>query len=234
MKRFYSEVAIAQTPQGYEILLDGRAIKTKNKQPVLAPNQALGDHVAQEWRDQEEQIVPDTMPLTQILNTKIDRIAHERSQIHATVMKYLNTDLICYFAATPDALVAAQTAHWQQWIDWLNETLSVKLKTTSGLIALSQDDEVHAGVHHLISEMSNDEFTILQLVSSLSGSLILALAFTKGVAKVDDVFQSSFVEEHYKNELYDAQKYGLDPMLEKKQRQMRIDLDACEVYLKNL
>ncbi len=81
--------------------------------------------------------------------------------------------------------------------------------------------------------MSNDEFTILQLVSSLSGSLILALAFTKGVAKVDDVFQSSFVEEHYKNELYDAQKYGLDPMLEKKQRQMRIDLDACEVYLKN-
>lgn len=234
MKRFYSNVSVEETQQGYGIVLDGRPVKTKNKTSLVTSHDVIAEHVAQEWRDQVDEIIPDTMPLTQILNTKIDRITTERAVIHATIVKYLDTDLVCYFADVPEDLVTQQRTYWQPWITWSEEKFSAPLKVTSDLVALSQDANVHDGADRFIAGLNDDEFTVLQLTTSLSGSLILGMAFTDGAASAEDVFQASFVEEHYKNILYDSEKYGVDPMLEKKQKQMRIDLYACELYLKHL
>lgn len=234
MKRFYTLVSTDKTPNGFRILLDGRPVKTAAKVDLLIPNQIIADAVMTEWSGQENKIVPNTMPLTQILNTKIDRISKDRAVITSYVLKYFDTDLLCYRADFPPALAQKQQDLWQPWLDWFETQYGVVMKTSTGITALRQDTRAHAAVQKDINALSDAQFTILQLVASLAGSLVLALAFVHGKASPQDIMNAAFLEEHFKDGIYNAEKYGRDPMQEKQQKSALRDLDAAAFFLKNL
>lgn len=234
MKRFYKMVTTRQTDDGFQILLDGKPVKTSRKTELRAPTQAIAQAMQQEWAQQTDAIRPDTMPVTQILNTKIDRVALERDSITAYVMKYLDTDLLCYRAAAPPELVERQNNLWQLWLDWFETQYKEKLQTTTGLTALKQSAQIHEAIKQEIQALDDDRFTVLQLVTAQSGSLVLALAFLHGRAGTHDVFKASFAEEHFKDGIYDAERYGADPLQEKQQKAAAQDLEACAFILENL
>ena len=234
MKRFYKMVSTEQSGDGYHILLDGRSVKTKSGQNLHAYNEAIANHIVEEWASQGDDIIPDTMPFTQILNTKQDRVSQERDAMCVSVLKYLDTDLICYFADDPQALIDLQKEQWQPILDWFEQEFSVVLKTTSSLVAVTQPDEAHKVVQDYVESLEDEHFTILQLVTSVSGSLLLALAFMHGAIDAQGVFDACYVEETYKNTLYNAEKYGVDPMLEKTQQSVMADLSAAQDYLQAL
>ncbi len=231
MKRFYKLVTIEEVPSGYQICLDGRAVKTKSGAVLIASNQAIADQLMCEWAGQGDEIIPDTMPFTQILNTMIDRVMVEREAMNRYVLKYLNTDLICYPAPEPENLAQLQEKLWSSHLRWFEDKFGVALKTTTGLAALSQDDEAHRKVTEFVENLDHLRFTLLQLVTSVSGSLVLAMALLERRVSAKEAFETCFVEEHYKDVLYDAEKYGRDPMTEKKQSAALRDLEAVERYL---
>src|SRR5258707_15480688 len=105
-RRFYTEVALADGPDGFVITLDGRPVKTPARHPLAAPSQALGEALAAEWDAQREQVDPAKMPLTRLANTIIDGVAAAAPAITTEIEKYLGSDLVCYRAEAPDALVA--------------------------------------------------------------------------------------------------------------------------------
>ena len=82
MKRFDKLVSTQSRSGGFLITLDGRPVKTALKNELLAPAEELANAIVLEWSEQEEDIIPDSMPLTQILSTKIDRVSHEREAMH--------------------------------------------------------------------------------------------------------------------------------------------------------
>ena len=143
MKRFYKLVSTEKVGGGFYILLDGKPVKTKSGAHLLASNEAIANRLMQEWAAQEEHILPNTMPFTQIINTIIDRVSVERDVMSAAVLKYLDTDLICYFADEPEALVKLQKDKWQPWLDWFEGKFDCKLKTTTDLAALTQEQSAH-------------------------------------------------------------------------------------------
>ena len=108
MKRFYKLVSTKKEPGGFGVCLDGKPVKTPSGTLLLAPTENLADEIVKEWAAQEEIIVPDSMPLTQILTTKIDRISKERQAMSEAVMKYLDTDLLCYRTTEPPELAQMQ------------------------------------------------------------------------------------------------------------------------------
>ncbi len=234
MKRFYKFVSIEKTQGGYHILLDGKSIKTKSGAHLCAPTEKIALLIMQEWSDQIDNISPDTMPFTQILNTKIDRISRERTTMSAYVLKYLDTDLICYFADKPQTLIDQQKDKWQIWIDWFEREFGYRLQTTTGLAALTQDAGAHDAIAKYVAALNDDHFTILQLVTSVSGSLILGLAMVKGAANAQQIFDACFVEENFREAMYDAEKYGSDPALEKEQKSKMQDLKAAYDYITNI
>ncbi len=235
MKRFYTLVSTEKTgDSGYGIFLDGKPVKTRAGRLLSAPNLDVANKVVREWSAQEDRVEPDTMPFTQILNTKIDRVADARAAISASILKYLDTDLICYPAPEPDELCSRQEKYWQPHRNWFNQHFGCNLLVTTDLQALSQPQELHNIVRDYVDSLNDDLFTILQLVTSLSGSLILSLAFVNGQASAKDVFDARFVEENYKSDLYNADKYGVDPSLEKSQEQIMRDLTAAGEYLELL
>lgn len=235
MKRFYKLVSTHKEPQGWSVHLDGRPVKTPLKEILLAPSEGLADEIVREWAAQEDEITPEDMPLTQILSTQIDRVTHQRAEVTALVCKYLDTDLLCYRAEPePPGPAQKQAEIWDPWLDWFEKHFGTKLETTTGLAALVQPKAAHAAVQKTIDGLDDARFNILQLVVSGSGSLVLGLAFMEGVVTPDHVLTAARVEEHLKDEIYDAEKYGRDPMFEKKDAALLRDLQAARLFLEKL
>lgn len=235
MKRFYRVVTKEQQPDGgFAVHLDGKPVKVPSGAGLSVPNDAMADVIVQEWAAQEGGIVPDTMPVTQILTTAQDRVGRERAAMEEAVMKYLNTDLICYRTHQPEDLADRQIEMWDPWLDWFEDLSGIRLDTTIAIFALVQEPEAHDFVRQEIGKMDDLHFGVFQLVVSLSGSLILGLAFMKGAIDRDLILKTIRIEEDYKSELYNEDVHGLAPLEEKKLEALTRDLDAAERFLKML
>ncbi len=55
---------------GFAVLLDGRPLKTPSRSAYALPSRELAEAIADEWRGQGDEIDPDTMPLTRLVNTR--------------------------------------------------------------------------------------------------------------------------------------------------------------------
>ncbi|MBL4804334.1 MAG: ATP12 chaperone family protein [Alphaproteobacteria bacterium] len=238
MKRFYKLVSTEQAPEGWHILLDGKAVKTPLKNSICAPNEALANLVLREWSDVEEVIEPNSMPLTQILSTQLDRVSAEREAMQVQVLKYLDTDLVCYRTPpnTPEekAQGEEQDKLWNPWCDWFEKRFGQKLATTMDIAALKQEAAAHDNVKLFVEELDDLRFTVLQLVVPLSGSLVLALAFVEKEIDPRTLYETTHIEERFKDEMYKAEQYGRDPMQKKREKEMMRDLTAARALLDNL
>lgn len=231
MKKFYKIVSLGEEKGGFSVLLDGKPVKTPSRLNLQTPHKNLANALLQEWSAQGDKIIPATMPLTQILTTRIDRIPRERKAIHVLLMKYLDTDLLCYRSNYPPELVKRQKEIWDPWLDWFAKEFGAPLATTGDLKALKQPEKAHKAVEARVQAVDDELFTILQLVTSISGSLVLGLAFTARAATPEQVFSAAHVEEDYKADLYNEKTHGPDPAQEKKDAAARADLEAAAKYL---
>lgn len=226
MKRFYSDVAITGGPGGWGLSLDGRVLKTPGRNDLRVPMYPLIAHIATEWQAQGAEIIPESMPAMQLATTAIDHINTRRVEMEKPILAYLNTDLILYRAEEPPALAQRQREVWDPWVVWFAGKSGVTLYTTTGLAALTQPDAAHRWVADYVAGLDVWRFTVLQAVTALSGSLVLAIAFSMAEAEPDSVFTAAQVEELYRAALYDPDRYGPDPDTDKKHRAMRAELAA--------
>jgi chaperone required for assembly of F1-ATPase len=234
MKRFYKLVSTAAKDGGYVIELDGKPVRTPGGRLLLAPAQSLATLIAAEWTAQVDNILPDTMPLTQLLVTALDRVEQGRADIQATALGYLDTDLVCYRAADPEELVKRETAARDPWLRWFEKHYNCKLNTTTGLVALRHDDLAHVQAADAVRALDLWAFNVLQSVTASTGSLVLALAFVVGPAQEDDLLRALYVEEDHKSEIYNEEFYGRAPHQEKAMAAVARDLKAGREFLEAL
>ena len=97
-------------------------------------------------------------------------------------------------------------------------------------MALEQSEAMHKAIEGFIAALDEARFAVLQIVTPLAGSLISGILFTAGKLSAADIMAIARVEEHYKDGIYDADKYGRDPNLEKTDTAMLRDLGAAELY----
>ena len=230
MKRFYTLVSTKKTDEGHAIQLDGKALKTPAGQDMVAPTKALADAVVLEWAEQDEKVKPETMPLTQILTTAIDK-KRDRVAITESLMRYLNTDLVCYWAKEPEDLAKRQKENWGRWVKWFEEHFEVPLYTTKKIDAIEQDEEAHKRVWNYLETLDDYYFTVLHIMTSLSGSLVMALAFSEGDISEDEIFEASYLEELYHGEICDVETHGLSPEEEAEREHFRRDAKAARAFI---
>ena len=184
-----------------------------------------------EWVGQVETIKPETMPLTQLLTTCLDKVQGQREPLHKEVMNFLDTDLLCYRAGDPPAFAARQKMVWDPVLDWFKDSFSVDIQTTTELAALRQSPLVHQSVETYVRNLSDPSFAILQIVTAETGSLLLAIAFIEKAVTPQDAFNAAQAEELLKSEIYNEETYGKAPDIEKKQAQILQTLQAARVFL---
>jgi len=197
-RRFYKGAAAAVLEEGgHGVLLDGRPVRTPSKGPLRVPTASLAEAVAAEWHAQGETIDPATMPLTQLSNTALERVAPARAALVAELMGYVDADVLCYHADRPADLAARQMRAWQPLLDWAAEALSAPLVVTRGVMPIRQTPEAVAALQTAMETLDDWALTAAQCAAGASGSLVLALALTHGRLDGTACFELSRLEETF-------------------------------------
>lgn len=230
MKQFYKQVSCRAKSGGHAVLLDGRAMKTPAKATLILPTAALAEAVAAEWRAQGTDILPDSMPLTRLANSIIDGVTARRAEIRAEMARYGETDLVCYWAEHPQTLVERQARGWQPLLDWLAERHGVRLVTTAGIMHRPQAPEALARLKAVLDAIE-DPWLVgpLHMLTTASGSVVIALALLDGHLDAEDAFRLSEIDEAHQRELW-----GEDNEALQRRERLAADIRMCMRFIELL
>ena len=221
-KRFYEAAGVQSQDGLHAVVLDGRPVRTPAGKPLAVPSRALAQAVADEWQAQDAVIKPHTMPLTQLVNTALDRFETHREAVIDQTAGYADTDLLCYWAEEPRTLVERQRAVWQPLLDWLQRMHGIELQVTRGVLPCRQSDAAKAAIRQIVASTSNLELAGLASLTAAGGSVILALAVREGVLDAAAAFDVAQLEE-----TFELQKWGEDFEATARRRVLRVDIEAA-------
>lgn len=201
-KRFWQAAAVAEAPGGFTVTLDGRAVKTPAKAPLVVPTRPLAEAIAAEWQAQEKVVDPRTMPFTRSANAAIDKVAVQFDEVAELIAAYGASDLVCYRAAEPAGLVARQAAGWDPLLVWAAEALGAPLVATTGVMHRAQPAESLAVLAALVRGLTPFELTAAHDLVGLSGSLVIGLAALRGQDDPEALWRLSRIDETWQQELW--------------------------------
>ncbi len=204
-KRFYKSVTVDQVDGGWQVALDGRALKTPARSPLTIASRKLADAVAAEWDGQVDKIRPETMPVFRLLATGIDRVGPRRDEVIAASLKFAETDLLCYRADRQSDLAELQQARWQPLLDWARDEYGAELRVTAGLIPISQPASALSTLCGVIAGLEALTLTGVSALAGAMGSLVLALALARGRIDADEAGQLALLDE-----IFQAGRWGED------------------------
>lgn len=199
-KRFWNEARAVPEGQGFAVHLDGRAVKTPAKQPLVVPCAPLADRIAAEWNALDDKIDPARMPFTRSANAAIDKVAVQHGEVARMIAEYGDSDLLCYRAEFPAELVARQEAHWTPLLDWARDSQGIDLKPVIGIVHRPQPAASLARIGEITDRMSAFELTAFHDLVSLSGSFVLGLAAAHEARPVDEIWELSRLDETWQEE----------------------------------
>lgn len=216
-KRFWKEAAVAEAEGGYTVTLDGRAVRTPAKAPLLLPSRALAEAVAAEWDAQQDEVRPETMPFTRTANSAIDKVMVQHTEVADLLSAYGETDLLCYRAEGPDELVHRQQAAWDPLLDWAEEALGARLAPVTGVIPSPQEPAALAALAARVRGFDAFRLAAFHDLVSLSGSLVLAFAATEAIHNAETIWDLSRIDESWQAEQWGEDEEALEHTALKKQ-----------------
>jgi len=196
-RRFYTDAGFEYGEGGYVITLDGRQVKTPKKATLKVPTRPLAKALVEEWRAQVEVVDPEAMPLTRLSNTAIDRVHGREGEIVDEIVRYAESDLLCYRASSPAGLVAMQSAAWDPVLRWAEQTLDAKLRLGEGIVHVAQPGHAIGHVRDAIAKLDAFGLTALHNMTTLTGSCVLALALAHGVLEPQAAWRAAHVDEDW-------------------------------------
>lgn len=196
-KRFFEAARAERRGGGYLILLDDRPVHTPCKAELRLPTCDLAEGIVQEWSAQKTVIDPETMPLTKLANTAIDRVQGREKDIVEEIVGIAGSDLLCYRADDPEELVARQAEAWDPVLAWMEACHGAGFKVGTGIVHVEQSEESLARIRDLVGRFDAFRLTALHNMTTLTGSALLALALAQGGLTVDAAWAAAHVDEDW-------------------------------------
>lgn len=206
MKRFWKVVAV----EADAILLDGRAVRTPGRAPLILPTTALAEAVADEWRAVGDKVDPRAMPLTGFANAAIDKVAPDKQAFAAGLASYSETDLLCYRAENPPELAARQHEIWDPLLGWAQARYDIAFFVTVGIVHKAQPPETLARLSAAIAARTAFELAALSPVITIGGSLVVALMLAEDALTPDAAFDATHLDELWQAELWGKEWMAAD------------------------
>ncbi|HVV43140.1 MAG TPA: ATP12 family protein [Nitrobacter sp.] len=203
-KRFYAHAGTRPVEGGFGIVLDGTPVRTPSRNLLAAPSKKIADAIAAEWEAQQDVINPLTMPMTRLANSVIDGVAGRVDLVAEDIAKYFGSDLLFYRVGHPRELVAREAAHWDPVMFWAAETLGAHFILAEGIMHVRQPDQAIAAAR---AALPSDPWAVaaLHVVTTLTGSALLALALMQGRLTPDEVWAAAHVDEDW-----NTRQWGID------------------------
>jgi chaperone required for assembly of F1-ATPase len=212
-KRFYEDVAVASKVNGFIVTLDGRKLKTPAKTDLILPSEAAAEAIAAEWRAQGDAIDPRTMPLTRLVNSALDGVARDVQSVIADIVRYAGSDLVCYRAAEPEALVTVQSEAWDPVLAFAREDLGARFICVEGVTFAEQPPRAIAAVREAVVQSTGERplaVAALHVMTTLTGSVLLALAVARRELTPEAAWEAAHVDEDFQMRVWGADVEALE------------------------
>jgi chaperone required for assembly of F1-ATPase len=226
VKRFYRGSSATEIAEGFGVALDGKPLRTPAKQPLLLPTRALAEAIAGEWEAQAEKIRPETMPLTRLAGTAIDRVAIHKDAVAAEALRYAGTDMLCYRTVEPAELAARQAACWQPLLDWAALRFDAPLLVSSGIQPVEQPVDSLRAIGNALAALDVFTLTALADLTYSCGSVVLALAIIEEKIPPGEAFAAALLDE-----LYQAERWGDEQEAAERRRHFAADIEAAARFV---
>ncbi|QDB99183.1 ATP12 family protein [Mesorhizobium sp. 8] len=197
-KRFYKAVSVEPDGDAFGVRLDGKPVRTPGKALLALPNATAAALVAGEFEAQEKVIDPVTMPTLRLVNTAIDGVAADPQAVLEDILRFASSDLLCYRADSPQGLVDRQNEHWDPVLDWARSELGARFNLAEGVIHVEQPRGTIAVLGaHLARRADPLRLAALHVMTSLTGSALLALAVEAGGLDTEAAWLAAHVDEDW-------------------------------------
>ena len=206
MRRFWKSAEVVEAGEEFGITLDGRAVKTPARADLRVPTGALAAAIAAEWNECGETVDPRTMPLTGLANAAIDRVAPDKDGFAGGIARYGESDLTCYRAEGPDALVERQAESWDALLAWARRRYDVDFACVSGVMHVPQPDETVRKLGHAVATLDAFRLAGLAPLVTIGGSLVAGLAVLEEMMPAEDAWEAVSLDERWQLE-----QWGDDP-----------------------
>ena len=223
-KRFYADVSVAaETDGAFSVRLDGKPVRTPGRALLALPTAAAAGLVASEFDAQQDVIDPVSMPVLRLANTALDGVAGEGQAVIDDIMRYSSSDLLCYRAEGPQELIERQAVAWDPVLNWVRTALGVRFWLAEGVMHVEQPREAVSAVGAWL-EQRHDPFRLaaLHVITTLTGSALLALCVQAGAIAPDDAWAAAHVDEDW-----NIEQWGEDDEAFARRAARRVDFDAA-------
>lgn len=221
-KRFYKQVGVGTAPGGFAVTLDGRSPRTPGQTPVVVPQQALAEAMAEEWAAQGEFIDPKVMPIVRLVNSAIEAGEARLQALRDEIVKYAGNDLLLYRADTPRELVAEQERVWDAALVRVARHFDVAFRPTIGIVHQPQPAPTLERLGESLAETSLIEIVALNSLTGITGSGLLSIALREKLMTADEVWAAAHVDEDYNVRLWGEVEEATE-----RRTKRRLDFDAA-------
>ncbi|KAI0806963.1 ATP12-domain-containing protein [Fomes fomentarius] len=198
LKRFWKNVDIEKRDGGYAVTLDKRPLKTPSGKRLIIPaeKRLVAALVASEWENQQTALKPHALPMTSLASRALDAFEDQstHAEVRAQLLKYFETDTICYHADSPAVLVKLQETHWKPLLDWARSTFNVDIAVTDSFLVPKQSSETLKKFDEVLSKLSSWEMAAMERATYTSKSFLIGLALVMRHLNVDQAAQAAHVE----------------------------------------
>jgi chaperone required for assembly of F1-ATPase len=202
VKRFWTDVSVVAESDVFIVLLDGRPMRLPGGPLLRLRQRSLADAIAAEWRDAGETLIAADLPLTGLAGTAQERIAPDMGPVVDAISAYGASDLLCYRAERPVALVVRQALEWGPWVEWAWERFGARLRVTEGVMPVAQDGAAMAALRAGVEGFDAFGLAGLGVLVPAFGSLVLGLAVGLGRLEVDGAHRLSVLDELFEEEAW--------------------------------
>lgn len=202
MKRFYKAVAVAPEGSGWRVTLDGRPVRSVGGRAQIAPTRTLAEALAAEWAAQGEEIDPAAFVLRDMADHALDVVGPDRAAAIATLLRYAETDTLCYRAEEGEALLERQREVWEPLLTAAEARWDVHFERIGGVIHRPQPAATLARLQAVLEAEDDFALAALTTLTTLAASLVIGLAALSGGADTDTLWNAANLEEDWQAELW--------------------------------
>ena len=202
MKRFYIACSAVAVGLQWQVTLDGRPVRTQGGKPQLLPSLTLAEALVGEWAAQGEEIDPAGFPLRDLADYAIDIVQPDPGQVADDLLRFAETDTLCYRADPDEALGIRQREVWEPLILAAEARFDVRFIRLAGVIHRPQPSETLAALRAEMLRLDAFELAALHTLASLAASLIVGHAALDPAVDAPALFAASNLEEDWQAELW--------------------------------
>jgi chaperone required for assembly of F1-ATPase len=230
MKRFWSQASVRVQDGAAWILLDGKPMRLPGGSALSLPPGALADAIAAEWQSAGGNVggtlSPEDLPLTRLAATAYQKIAPDPGPTIGAIALYGETDLLCYRASAPPALVARQALLWQPWLDWAESHYGAGLIAFEGVMPHGQPVRAVARLLDAVTACTPERLAGLGIIVPALGSLVLGLAVAERRLAPEAAHELALLDE-----LFEAAQWGVDTAAEARRAHILQDIREAARFM---